>query len=305
MSAQPRVSVVLATRNQASWLLATLASVRAQTMTDWELLLVDDGSTDGTVALAARAAADDPRIRPLPGPHAERAAARNRGIAAATADLIAFLDGDDLWEPEKLARQLACLDGEPHAALCYTIARYVDGADRPLPIRRPPAPLGGELFAALVRANRMILSSVVVRRAVLDAVGGFDASLPALGCEDWDLWLRIARRHRVAVVAEELTRYRVHPGNTPQAAILASGLAVLAKHYRDPTTATEAALPADAARARLLWYHATAAAAEARAPALRLAARALATAPRSLWSRPALGAFARLILPRAAHRLLA
>src|SRR6185369_6342387 len=211
----------------------------------------------------------------------------------------------DLWHPEKLAHQAALLDTVPAAGLCYTVARYVDHDGRPLPIRRPPAPIAGELFAPLVRANRMILSSVMIRRAVLDDGNAFDASLPVMGCEDWDLWLRIARRHHVLVVPAELTRYRVHPGNTPQAAILASGLAVLAKHYRDPTTATEAALPADAARARLLWYHATAAAAEARAPALRLAARALATAPRSLWSRPALGAFARLILPRAAHRLLA
>src|SRR5262249_50069876 len=150
---------------------------------------------------------------------------------------------------------VAVLDADPAAALCYTIARYVDGDGRPLPIRRPPRPVAGDCFAALVRANRMILSSVVVRRAVLETVGGFDAGLPVFGCEDWDLWLRIARRHRVAVVPDELTRYRVHPGNTPQAAILASGLAVLEKLYRDPATATDAALPAAAARALLVWYH--------------------------------------------------
>src|SRR5262249_20757821 len=154
----------------------------------------------------------------------------------------------------------------------------------------------GDCFAALVRANRMILSSVVVRRAVLETVGGFDAGLPVLGCEDWDLWLRIARRHRVAVVPDELTRYRVHPGNTPQAAILASGLAVLEKLYRDPATATDAALPAAAARALLVWYHAGAASAVARGPALGLAARAFAASPTSIWSRPALGAIARLVL---------
>jgi glycosyltransferase involved in cell wall biosynthesis len=303
MSRAPRVSVVLATRNQARWLPETLASVTAQTMPDWELLLVDDGSTDETAAIA-RDASHDPRVRYLPGPQAERAAARNRGLAEANADLVAFLDGDDLWHPEKLAHQAALLDTDPAAGLCYTVARYVDPRGRPLPIRRPPAPIAGELFGPLVRANRMILSSVMVRRAVLEDGNAFDASLPVMGCEDWDLWLRIARRHHVLVVPAELTRYRVHPGNTAQAAILASGLAVLEKLYRDPTTATAAKLSAAAARARLVWYHAGAATAESRRTALRLAARAFAASPASLASRPALGALARLASPRAAHRLL-
>jgi len=303
MSAAPRVSIVLATHDQARWLPATLASIQAQTLGEWELLLVNDGSTDDTAAIAARATAD-PRVRDLPTPHRERCAARNHGIAAGSGDLVAFIDGDDLWQPEKLERQVARLEATPDAALCYTVARYVDADGRPLPIRRPTVPVEGAIFPALVRANRMILSSVVVRRTVLDRVGGFDETLPALGCEDWDLWLRIARHHAVTLVPDELTAYRVHAANTPHAAVLASGVAVVRKLYRDPDVLGAARLSEAGALASLHWYHASAARAGGRGPALRLAGRAFASAPGSLLTRPALGALARIVLPRAAHRLL-
>jgi glycosyltransferase involved in cell wall biosynthesis len=289
------VSVVLATRDQAGWLPATLASVGAQTFKDWELVVVDDGSADDTGAVVARARADA-RVRYLRVPHVERARARNAGLAAAAGDLIAFLDGDDLWEPEKLARQVAALDAAPEAALCYTLARYVDEADRPLPVRRPPVAIGGRVFPALVAANLMILASVMVRRSALDATGGFDETLPVLGCEDWDLWLRIARRHPVVCVDAELTRYRRHPGNTAGAQVLASGLHVLDRLYADPQAAAAAGLTRAAARARLLWYHAGAAAgADDPATARGLMRRALVEAPTSLASRPAAGALVRLI----------
>jgi glycosyltransferase involved in cell wall biosynthesis len=244
-------------------------------------------------------------VRYLPGPHRERAVARNRGIAVAAADLVAFLDGDDLWEPPKLERQLTALRDAPEAALCYTIARYVDAGGRPLPVRRPPAPLAGNIFPTLVRANRMILSSVVVRRTVLAQAGGFDECLPALGCEDWDLWLRVCRRHPVAVVPEELTRYRVHAANTPAPVVLASGMAVLAKLYQDHDAARAAGLSLAAAQARLQWYHASVARAQGRGAALSLAARAFVAAPASILTRPALGALARIALPRAPRGLLA
>jgi glycosyltransferase involved in cell wall biosynthesis len=296
MSAAPRVSVVLAVHDQARWLPETIASVRAQSFTDWELLVVDDGSTDDTPAIVARATAD-PRIRHLRGPHRERCVARNRGIAAATADLIAFLDGDDLWLPEKLARQVAALDAAPDVGLCYTIARYVDAEGRPLPICRPAAALTGDLFPALVRANPMVLASVVVRRSVLEQVGGFDEGMPTIGCEDWDLWLRISRDHPVVGVPEELTRYRVHGTNTGWAQVLAGGTYVIDKTYADPGTERRARCSRRTAQARLLWYHVALAAAEDRRAALGLAARAVRSAPASVASRPALGALAALVLP--------
>src|SRR6185503_12070287 len=185
----PSVSIVVATYNQAGFLTEAVASVRAQTFADWELLVVDDGSTDDTAAVAARFR-DDDRIRYLPGAHAERAVARNRGVAAATGDLVAFLDADDLWRPEKLARQVAALAAAPGAGACYTATRFVDGGGRPLPIRKPVRATAGRLFTAFARGNFVILASMVVRRSCLAALGGFDATLPVYGCEDWDLWLR-------------------------------------------------------------------------------------------------------------------
>ena len=100
----PAVSVVVATYNHGRWLGDAIASVRAQTLADWELLVADDGSTDDTAAVVA--SSGDSRVRYLPGVRAERAAARNRGIAAARGELVAFLDADDLWPPRKLELQI-------------------------------------------------------------------------------------------------------------------------------------------------------------------------------------------------------
>src|SRR4029453_4684913 len=149
--AVPAVSIVLATHDDATWLDGAIACVRRQTWEDWDLLVVDDGSTDDTAAGGARHAASDARIHHPPGPHRERAAARNRGLAATRAPLVAFLDADDRWRPEKLARQGAALAHAPEAALCYTPSRFIDAEDRPLPIRKPPVALAGHVFPALMR----------------------------------------------------------------------------------------------------------------------------------------------------------
>ncbi|HEV7735659.1 MAG TPA: glycosyltransferase [Candidatus Binatia bacterium] len=299
----PRVSVVLATRNQARWLPETLASVRAQTFDDWELLVADDGSTDDTATVLATLAGDA-RLHLLPGKHMERAAARNRALAQAKGRYVAFLDGDDCWHPDKLARQVAALDAQPDAAFCYTIARFVDADGVPLPHRKPDDPPMGHVFPRLVRGNVVILASVMARRDHVERVGAFDATLPVLGCEDWDLWLRLSRHAPVIAIADELTRYRRHAGNTAWEQVLRSGLAVLDRLYADPAVAGEAGLTHAAARARHLWYHATIAADGGRSAALALAASALRESPRTMLSRPALGTLAALLLPRPALRSL-
>jgi glycosyltransferase involved in cell wall biosynthesis len=299
----PAVSIVLPTHDQARWLDGAIACVRRQTFADWELIIADDGSTDDTPAVVARHA-DDARILYLPGPRAERAAARNRAIAASSGALVAFLDTDDRWLPEKLARQVAALAAAPDAGLCYTIARFVDADDRPLPLRKPPRAVEGNVFPALMRGNLIIIASVVARRRCLDEVGGFDETLPVYGCEDWDVWLRIARRHPVTVVDDELTLYRVHAGNTPVESLLASGLAVLDRRYAEPGTVEAAGLSRASARARLRWYLAGAVATERRSAAVPLMLGALRESPATAFARPALGALAALLLPRAAERAL-
>jgi hypothetical protein len=199
---------------------------------------------------------------------------------------------------------VAALDTAREAAACYAVARFVDGAGRPLPIRKPPRAVSGQIFPRLVRGNFIILASVVVRRRCLDAVGGFDATLPVFGCEDWDLWLRVARRWTVVGLDEELVRYRVHDANTRAEQVMASGLAVLDRLYADPHVAREAGIGRAAARARHLWYHASILAARHRGTALPLVGRALREHPPTLFSRPAAGALAAVGLPRAVERAL-
>jgi len=298
----PSVSVVVATYNQAHWLGEAIASVREQTYADWELVVADDGSTDDTATVVASFA--DTRVHHLPAARAERAAARNRGIAAATGEVVAFLDADDTWRPEKLARQMTALAAAPEAAACYAVARFVDGAGRPLPVRKPVRALSGLLFPRLVRGNFIILASMVVRRRCLDAVGGFDATLPVYGCEDWDLWLRLARRDAIVAVDDELVHYRQHDGNTRPEQVMASGLAVLDRLYADPGVEREAGIGRAAARARHVWYHAGIVAGRQRRAALPLVARALLEHPATLWSRPAAGALAAVALPRTIERAI-
>jgi len=299
----PEVSVVIATYNQAHWLGQAIADVRGQTFRDWELVVVDDGSTDETRAIVARHE-EDARVRYLFQTNQERSAARNRGIAASSGRLVAFLDADDRWLPEKLARQVTALAVSPEAALCYTAARFVDGSGAPLPVRKPPRVVAGRIFPRLVRANLMILASVVARRDLLEAAGGFDATLPVYGCEDWDLWLRLARRHPVVAVDEELTLYRQHAGNTTREQLLQSAFCVIDRLYADPEVARLAGISRTAVRARHLWYHAAGMAAEQRSAGARLALRALGESPWAVLSRPAAGALAALLLPQAAVRTL-
>jgi glycosyltransferase involved in cell wall biosynthesis len=301
--AVPAVSVVVATHNQARWLGEAIESVRAQSFRDWELVVVDDGSTDDTAAVAARFA-DDPRIRYLAEPHRERAAARNRGIAATTGRLVAFLDADDVWLPEKLARQVAAIAARPDAVLCYTPARYVDEAGRPLPVRKPPRAVAGDVFPRLVRANLFILASVLVRRACLLDAGCFDATLAVYGCEDWDLWLRLTRRWPVVVVDEELTHYRRHDGNTAWSRVLESAFLVIDKVFADPQTARRAGISRAAVRALHCYHNATPLAATDRAAARELVRRGLREAPASLFSRSALAALAAVLLPPERFRAL-
>lgn len=288
------MSVVIAAHDQGRWLGEAIEDVRAQTFPDWELVVVDDGSTDDTPAVVRRFAGD-PRIRGLRVARAERSAARNRGIAASSAPYVAFLDGDDRWRPEKLARQVAALDAAPDAALCYTPARFVDPAGRPLPLRTPKRTLAGRVFPALVRVNWIILASVLVRRACLDVAGVFPL-LPVYGCEDWDLWLRLARRWPFAVVDEELTLYRQHAANTAARQLLESALLVVDRTFADPAVARETGLTRADARALQCWVHA--AWSPDRRTALRLAARALRESPRTLGTRPALAAAVALARPR-------
>ncbi len=293
----PTVSVVIPAHNRAAYLGEAIDSVRSQTFVDWELLIVDDGSTDRTREVVA-AHRDDARIRYCYQSHQERSAARNRGIADTSGPYIAFLDADDVWKPQKLARQVLALEHAPETALCYTLTGRIDAEGRALDAGRHLRAPTGYVLSRLLRQDFIANSSVTIRRCCLKRVGAFDATLPVYGREDWDLWLRIARWYPILPVKEELTLHRVHEGNTSHERSFASGLAVLEKLSRDREFIAEARMSPQAMFAYL--YIGAAGAPDARLPRATRATRlawAVAHHPPSLGSRWALIALTRLLLP--------
>ncbi len=199
MSAQITVSVIIPTYNRAGLVQEAVASVLAQTRQDFEVLVVDDGSTDGTDAALAPY---EPRIRRLRREsRGGVSAARNTGINAAQGEWLAFLDSDDLWRPEKLARQMAYLAEQPKLLLCQTEETWVRRGMRvnqPLSHRK----VGGRIFFPSLERCMVSPSAVILHRRLLEQHGGFDEDLPA--AEDYDLWLRLSWRFEVGLVPEPL-----------------------------------------------------------------------------------------------------
>jgi glycosyltransferase involved in cell wall biosynthesis len=211
LGAEPAVSIVVPTRNRAPLLERAICSVIAQSRHDWELIVVDDASEDGTRNLVSRFAAVDPRIRSiLLAEKAGGAATRNHGIDAARADWVAFLDDDDEWLPAKLEEQLRTAEQmEASAGFVYCPCRYVDDTGREfvLQVREPS---DGECWHPLLRGNFVSTPTVVVRRELLLRAGGFDVTLPRL--HDWDLWLRLAKLTEFRFMPRPLVRAYHTPG---------------------------------------------------------------------------------------------
>jgi glycosyltransferase involved in cell wall biosynthesis len=241
----PSVSVIIPAYRVAAYIAETLDSVLAQTCQDLEIIVVNDGSPD-TEALHAAIAPYRDRIVYFEQPQGGPSKARNTAIAAARGDLLAFLDGDDLWAPPFLATQLAILAREPDAVLVWADSKpFGAGADGTTLMASAP-PSGDCDVAALLTARCVVITSTAVarRRAVVEA-GGFNETLHR--CEDFDLWLRLALRGRVLYTREVLGRRRLHP--TSQSAAPAAMLrAQIAVRQRFIETT-----PVDAEVRRLAW----------------------------------------------------
>jgi glycosyltransferase involved in cell wall biosynthesis len=205
----PTVAVIVATYDRAAYLEEAIRSVQQQTITDWECVVVDDGSTDDTRLQLAALAAREPRLRWLSLPHSGlHGQVRNAGIRASTAPLVAFLDDDDLWLPPTLARQVAALEKDGEAALAFgRMERF--GAGRGLWPRERLSPR--LRLTRLLQGNVIPLSTVMARRGPLEAAGLFPEDVEAT--PDYELWLRLARRHTLRALPEVLCRYRVHAGS--------------------------------------------------------------------------------------------
>ena len=214
-----RFTVVIPAFNTEATIGAALRSVLAQTVPDFELMIVDDGSTDATADRVGEYASDS-RVHLLRQENAGPAIARNAAIEAGSAPLVSFLDSDDVWLPSYLETMAAALEGDPSAGLAYTDAWVLDEATRRIRRRTAMAPTGAEAraprdpeaFLALLVRRNFISSAATVRRSVLDEVGRFDpAAVPA---EDYGLWLRIVAAGHVAIrVPGNLVVYRDRPGS--------------------------------------------------------------------------------------------
>ena len=207
----PRVSVLLAAYNSENCLEATVASVLRQSFTDFELIIVDDGSVDGTTSLALRLMAVDPRVRLILQENRGLSASRNRGFLEARGDLIAFLDHDDLWHPAKLAQQVARLDANPTVGVVSCFSAILDERHRCTGWRLGGMAEGNVLEEMLEWDMISGGSVVLVRRQALTAAGPFDTGMALR--EDWDMWIRLARQEQFTTVPRVLVGYVRGSGN--------------------------------------------------------------------------------------------
>ena len=206
----PEVSVIIPTYNRRAMLLEAIDSVLAQSTPAFELIVIDDGSTDGTSENEhLRHLAETIRIRIDRIEHRGPAAARNRGVAIARAPLIAFLDSDDLWSPTKLERQLAFMRDNPGCAISQTNEIWIRNGRRVNPGLRHRK-RAGDIFIDSLRTCLIAMSSVMIRTDLFRSSGGFDEHMTA--AEDYDLWLRILIDHEAGLLDEPLvTRRGGHP----------------------------------------------------------------------------------------------
>lgn len=205
----PLVSVVVLTFNRAKLLAETVNAILGQTHRNLELIVVDNMSDDETPSYLKSIA--DPQVRFLRNPnHGVLAVNRNLGIRHAHGKYVAFCDDDDIWLPTKLEQQVAALEQNSDAALCFTNMLAVRGADDPgYPVFSRS--LANRTFNALIWRNFICISSVLVRKEILERFGPLDEDPDLIPYDDYALWLRIASHKKIIGIDEPLVRYRVHP----------------------------------------------------------------------------------------------
>jgi glycosyltransferase involved in cell wall biosynthesis len=206
----PLVTVVITTFNAASFIGQTLDSVMAQDFKDFEVLVVDGGSTDETVGIVAAYPAP---VRLVARGRLTKSAGRNVGIAAARGEYIALVDADDLWLPHKLTRQAEFLENSPHVQWVYSDCFILDHGNKQTSATwsSRTALHAGDILEPLLLDCFVPSPTPMIRRSVFDEVGAFDESFLRHEPEDWDLWLRIASRFPAGLINEPLALLRVHP----------------------------------------------------------------------------------------------
>jgi len=233
------VSILMPAYNAEKYIAESIQSVMVQTFAGWELIVVDDGSTDNTAGVINAFVSADARIKYVYQPNGRLGKARNTAFRHSTAGLIAFLDSDDLWLPEKLELQVAALE-EQGADVVYTDGFIFSGDDMTdeattfpiIPGRHDAA----DMFDWLLVRNRIAVLSVMLRREALERAGPFEERPSFHGSEDYDLWLRLAKQGAMFYgMKERLVRYRRHAAamTNAESDVLRPMLAVVKKHMGD------------------------------------------------------------------------
>jgi glycosyltransferase involved in cell wall biosynthesis len=201
----PTISVIVPAYNAERTILETLTSVQQQTFSDFELIVINDGSTDQTLELLNTV--NDRRLKIFSYPNGGLSVARNRGITQATGEFIAFLDADDLWTVDKLELQLTAFQQHPEAGVVYSWNYYMDEEGKSCCEPDEPILFTGNVYAHLLVGNFIVNgSNCLIRRQAIESVGEFDPEVA--GAADWDYWLRLAARWSFVVVPKPQVYYR-------------------------------------------------------------------------------------------------
>ena len=233
----PLVSVVIPAYNAERTIRSTLLSVLRQTVTDFEVIVVDDGSIDSTSNIAR--SLRDSRLRVVRQANSGHAGARNTGIRHATGKYVAFVDADDLWLPRKLETQLCFLRRHPNVRALHSAAIHVDDGLRPLFIGQCPDGKNSLIDVLCFRGLPGFMCTPIIERQLLDELGRFDQSLIIL--QDWDLAIRLARRGELYSISEPLALYRIHSANQSKTLELhvEPGERILRALFQDPELPSE------------------------------------------------------------------
>ena len=232
----PTVTVVIPAYNAMRYLAETMETVLNQTYQDFEVLVVNDGSTDETPNWVNKLSEKEPKVRMVSQANQGLAGARCTGVTNARGKYVAFVDADDLWKPTKLEKQVNSLENNPQAGICYTWTALAD-SDGKATGRVIASHAEGNVWQQMTEMNIVCCGSTpMIRRSCFDDVGLFDRAISP--SDDWDMWWRISAKYEFTVIKEPLILYRQHPNNSSKKCdhMLATSRVLIERNFANAPT---------------------------------------------------------------------